>query len=292
VLLGQIEGPHYLARVRVDHLQAAGVETGQVEQIVLHHHQLASGLRLERRSSVLWSTTAMYSSNSRRPALHTSGGEFPLDEYRLRAAGREWSILHTGAVLTLADEAHFLRELRERLPYGVALWPAAIALAHDVASRAMDFSGRRVLELGAGTGLPGIVAASLGARVVQTDRHELALAVCRRNGERNGVHTIAYRPADWAEWDDAGRYDWIVGADILYGETLHPHLRRIFESHLAPGGRVLLADPFREVSLRLLEALEASGWTISLSKWSVGEDGAPRSVGLFALAPARVADRR
>lgn len=227
----------------------------------------------------------MQAPNDEQRSLHTTTGEFPLDEYRLHAGGRAWSILHTGAVLTVADELHFFRELRDRLPYGVALWPAAIALAHDVASRADAFRGRQVLELGAGTGLPGIVAASLGAHVVQSDRHELALSICKRNGARNDVPALAYRLADWTAWDDNARYDWIIGSDILYGEVMHPHLRRIFESNLAPGGRILLADPFRDVSLRLLEALEADGWTISVSTWSVGEADAPRMIGLFELAP-------
>jgi predicted nicotinamide N-methyase len=215
--------------------------------------------------------------------LHTTAKDFPLHEYRLRLAGRMWTILHTGAMLTPADETYFFRELMHFLPYGVALWPAAIALAHDVASRAEAFRGRRILELGAGTGLPGNVAASLGGRVVQTDRHELALSVCKRNGARNAVQTIEYRLADWTSWHDAERYDWILGSDILYGEALHPHLRRIFETNLAPGGRILLADPFRNQSLGLLEALETDGWTISLSKWSVGEEEALRPIGLFEL---------
>jgi predicted nicotinamide N-methyase len=217
-------------------------------------------------------------------SLHTPAGKFPLHEYHLRLAGREWTILHTGAVVSHADEQHFLRELKDRLPYGVALWPAAIALAHDVASRAEAFRGTRVLELGAGTGLPGIVAASLGARVVQTDRHELAMSVCKRNGERNGVQAIEHRPADWTTWDDARRYDWILGADILYAEAMHAHLRRIFESSVAPGGRVLLSDPFREVSLQLLRGMEASGWTVALSKWSVEAEANPRPIGVFELA--------
>ena len=40
--------------------------------------------------------------------------------------------------------------------------------------RAGGLRGCRVRELGSGTGLPGFVAASLGARVVQTSRAELA----------------------------------------------------------------------------------------------------------------------
>ena len=229
----------------------------------------------------------MSAPDDRPRALHTPAGEVPLQESRLVAAGREWTLLHTGAVLTREDEARVIDEQRDRLPYGIALWPAAIALAHEVASRADAFRDRRVLELGAGTGLPGLVAAALGAQVVQTDRDELALSVCRRNGARNGVGAIEYRLVDWATWDDAGRYDWILGADILYGESTHPHLRRIFTANLAPGGRVLLADPFRGASLRLLEALEADGWAIAVSKWQVGEEAAMRPVGLFELTPPR-----
>ena len=217
--------------------------------------------------------------------LETSGGDVPLHECRLAVGGREWAVLHTGAVVTVADETRFLTEMVGRLPYGVALWPAAIALAHEVATRADEFRGRTVLELGAGTGLPGVVAASLGARVVQTDRQAGALAVCRLNGERNGTTGIEYRHADWAFWDEEARYDWLIGSDILYAEEMHPQLRAIFERNLAPGGRVLVADPFRGVSLRLLEALEADGWRVTMTKWTVGPDADRRPVGVFELTP-------
>ena len=216
--------------------------------------------------------------------LHTTIGDIPLHEYRVTLGGRAYSILHSGAVLTFLDEQLLLNERETRLPYGVALWPSAIALAHEIAGRATEVPDQNVLELGAGTGLPGIVAASLGARVVQTDKQPAALHLCRVNGERNDVKDAAYRLADWAQWNDSMRYDWIIGADILYPKPMHGHLTRIFASNLAPGGRVLLADPFRKASLALLESLEGEGWTVSIAKWTVGEETEPATVGVYELS--------
>ncbi len=225
----------------------------------------------------------MTPSDGKPEILATTGGDFPLHEYRLRQLGREWTILHAGAVLTAEDESRLLEVRDNRLPYGVSLWPSSIALAHEIASRSGDFRGRAVLELGAGTGLPGIVAASLGAAVVQTDRDELALSLCRRNGGCNGLDSVAYRLADWASWNPDATHDWIIGADILYGEVLLPSIRRILEACLGPAGRVLIADPFRSTGVRWLEAMEEAGWSVSLTRWDVGEGAALRSIGVFEL---------
>lgn len=220
-------------------------------------------------------------------ALRTTAGDFDLHEYRLRAGDHEWGILHTGAVLSHTDEQRFLGDYATttaKRPYGVMLWPSAIALAHELLERGESLEGRRVLELGAGTGLPGIVAASLGAHVVQSDRQLLALTVCRRNAARNGARGIEHRLADWAEWDDDERYDVVLGADVLYAASMHDRLAAIFERNLAPGGRVLLADPFRAVGLAFLEDLEERGWRVGMSRWTIGEGDDARAVGVFELA--------
>ena len=215
-------------------------------------------------------------------AVRTTAGELTLEEYNLRLGERAWRILHTSAVLSYEDEYRFLHGDQPKVPYGVVLWPAAIALAHELASRAL--ASKRVLELGAGTGLPGIVAASLGARVVQTDRQEVALYVAKLNAERNGVTSaIEHREADWTAWTDRDTYDLVIGSDIIYADSMHPHLTKIFETNLAPGGTLLLSDPFRKDSFVYLEKLEASGWKVTFDKWTVGVTPPERPVGVFQL---------
>jgi len=203
------------------------------------------------------------------PLLRTSIGDFTLHEYRLALGRRTWSFLHTGAILTHEQERQYLAREQGRLPYGVMLWPASIALAHDLLARADQLRGKRVLELGAGTGLPGIVAASLGARVLQIDRSEVALHVCEMNTARNGVTGSDVRGAEWETFHSDERFDYILGSDVLYVTTMHDRLRAICDAYLAPGGTVLFSDPFRAQSLPMLEAMEASGWRVSLAKWSI-----------------------
>lgn len=215
--------------------------------------------------------------------LETTAGDMELEEVQLSLGDRAWTILHTGAVISREQELAFLRaENQTARPYGIVLWPSAIALGHELATR--DLRGKRVLELGAGTGLPGILAASLGASVVQTDRQNLVLHVCKLNAEKNGVTSIDHRVGDWTAWTDDARYDLIIGSDILYAEPLHSHLCRIFDSNLAAGGSVLIADPFRETSVGLLEAMERDGWRVTLDKWTVAVNPPPRNVGIFTLS--------
>ena len=215
--------------------------------------------------------------------ISTAAGDFTLVEYRLRVHGREWSVLHSGTLVGFWEEQQFLSRARDVVPLGIALWSSSIALAHDIAERASALRGARVLELGAGTGLPGIVAASLGAHVTQTDRQEVSMALCRANGERNRASGIDYRVADWASWNDDKLYDWIIGADIMYAEAAQPHLRRIFETNLAPGGCLLLSDPFRSSSLRFLETLDGHGWSLSMARWMVDDGNDDRGIGVFDL---------
>jgi methyltransferase-like protein 23 len=215
------------------------------------------------------------------PVLRTSIGDFTLHDYQLQLGARSWSVLHTGTVVTLTQEHEYLSRERDRLPYGAMLWPSSIALAHDLFARSERLLGKRVLELGAGTGLPGIVAESLGASVLQIDRHEVALHLCRMNAQRNANQRVEVRAADWETFHSEAPFDFIIGADVLYAAPLHARLRDICDAYLAPRGSVLFADPLRAESLSMLELMERSGYRVSFSKWSIGVESGTRTVAVY-----------
>jgi predicted nicotinamide N-methyase len=213
--------------------------------------------------------------------LSTTAGDAPLREYRLALGDRSWSFLHTGAVVTMEQEQEYLAREQGRLPYGAMLWPACIALAHDLVTRADSLRGKRVLELGAGTGVPGIVAASLGAQVLQVDRSEVALHLCEMNARRNAQPGVEVRAATWEAFESEQPFDFILGADVLYVTTMHERLIALCEANLAPGGVALFSDPFRAQSLPMLEAMEARGWRVSFAKWTITVESGTRTIAVY-----------
>ncbi|XP_011089598.1 methyltransferase-like protein 22 isoform X4 [Sesamum indicum] len=90
--------------------------------------------------------------------------------------------------------------------YGLFVWPSSIILAEYVWQQKSRFSKANVVELGAGTSLPGLVAAKVGADVTLTDdanRLEVLdnmRRVCNINGVKCRV-AICYRC-----WDSHGAY--------------------------------------------------------------------------------------
>jgi predicted nicotinamide N-methyase len=188
--------------------------------------------------------------------------------------------LHTGAVLTVEQEMRYL-DREQCMPYGAMLWPASIALAHQLLGERDELRGKRVLELGAGTGIPGIVAGTLGARVLQIDRSEIALHLCARNKERNHATTVEVRGAEWDTFQSDTQFELILGSDVLYATTMHNRLRAICDEYLAPDGKVLFSDPLRSDSLPMLEAMAASGWRVSLSKWSIEVETGVRTIAVY-----------
>ncbi|HET7572170.1 MAG TPA: methyltransferase domain-containing protein [Gaiellaceae bacterium] len=175
----------------------------------------------------------------RRPGRSLRGA-LNLVEERFELAGRTLALLRPPSADELIDEAAFDEE--EFLPYWAELWPSGVALARFVA--ALEVTGRRVLELGCGLGLPSLAAALRGADAVATDWAADAVALLRENAARNGL-ALRVERVRWDEPEPLLReapWDLVLGADLLYearnGEQLAELLPQL-------GGEAFLAEPGR-----------------------------------------------
>lgn len=157
-------------------------------------------------------------------------GEGAVDEAEAEeAVGRDGK----GAMLRLRQTEHSI---------GTCVWTAAILLSkfleHD--GSALPLAGRRVVELGAGTGLCGIVAACLGARVVLTDMPgvlpnlrdnvEAHRHLYTQQGAEDGAGVAPATRVEELVWgetaiDDASP---CAGADLVLGSDL-VHIRPLVE---------------------------------------------------------------
>ncbi|MGC4896024.1 class I SAM-dependent methyltransferase [Micromonospora sp. DT31] len=128
-------------------------------------------------------------------------------------------------------------------PYWASVWAGGQALARHLLDHPEIAAGRRVLDLGAGSGLVAIAAALAGAdRVVANDIDPYAVAAITVNARANRVRVVP----DGADLlDGVAEADLVVAGDALYDAGLAarvlPYLRRC----AARGVEVLVGDPDR-----------------------------------------------
>jgi predicted nicotinamide N-methyase len=154
-------------------------------------------------------------------------------------------LTHPVSADDLIDEADFERD--ERLPYWADVWPSARVLAQVVAGR--RGAGKTLLELGCGAGLVATAAALSGFRVCATDYYEEALLFTELN-VRHNAHAdnvvLETRLVDWRRIPTTlGRFDMVVGSDVLYEREYGALVARAIDMTLAAGGEAVIADPGR-----------------------------------------------
>jgi predicted nicotinamide N-methyase len=177
----------------------------------------------------------------------------------------------TVAVTRPADTDRLLDQIaadpEQNLPYWAEIWPSGIALAAAIVTHPERVRGRRVLELGCGVGITAAIALAHGARLTVTDYAAESLVLARltclrhtgREPER--AERVNWRdPASLRALTREGRYDVVLGADLLYEQRDVEPLLAALDPLLAPGGALWLAEPGRRPARAFLDILRARGW--------------------------------
>ena len=157
----------------------------------------------------------------------------------------------------------------ERIPYWAELWPSAVGLAMHLVTNKILLSGKSTLEIGGGLGLPGLVAASLGAIVTETDYLLDAVDFAERNAGINGIENITFRTLDWRKSEGTGAFDILLASDVAYESKQFRPLLEAFKHLVKPNGLILLSEPNRYIAEPLIEELNTQGYKMEKCSYDV-----------------------
>ncbi|HJV40471.1 class I SAM-dependent methyltransferase [Caulobacter sp.] len=129
-------------------------------------------------------------------------------------------------------------------PYWARPWGGGLALARHLLDHPATVGGRRVLDLGAGSGLVAIAAMMAGAaEALAADVDPYAIAATRLNAVANGV-AVEVIHGDLTN-NAAPDVELILVGDLFYEADLAARVMAFLERRQAAGAVILIGDPWR-----------------------------------------------
>ena len=109
------------------------------------------------------------------------------------------------------------------------LWALSQVSRQAVSPRIRN--GAALIEIGCGTGLPGIVAGSRGARITFTDYIEEALELAEHNWKLNHAGKAAFVRLDWRTPPALEPADVLLASDVAYEQRAFQPLHDRLDHH-------------------------------------------------------------
>lgn len=192
--------------------------------------------------------------------------------------------------LHTASSASGLRHLprsaaknRQPPPYWAWQWAGGMVLARYLLDHPQVVAGRRVLDLGAGSGLVAIAAAKAGARsVIAADIDPIAAAAIALNAEANSV-AVSIATGDPTE-NPPPEVDVIMVGDLFYERGLARRVTAFLDRCLDAGIAVLIGDPGRAHLPRARLRIVAE---YAVPDFGDAKGAALKPSAVFALIPAK-----
>jgi len=172
-------------------------------------------------------------------------------------------------VKTLRDKQQFsdTHGAAARLGISSATWPlfGVIWPSGEVLARLMfhhEIQGKRILEVGCGIGLASLVLNHRLADITATDHHPEAARLLSENVVLNDDRQIPFVRTAWRDSDsELGRFDLIIGSDILYEQEHAEQLAEFVDKHARLHCDVIIVDPGRRQLGRFRTQMRNRGYS-------------------------------
>ena len=211
--------------------------------------------------------------------------KYQLDFEPVNIRGREFYFLHLADIEPLVAGRDIFANASE-FPFWVKIWEASLVMANLMAAMPVR-EGLRVLELGAGLGVAGIVGAATGHHVTITDYEDEIMDFVRVSAEVNGcAANVHLATLDWLNPSDIGEFDVIIGSEVLFHERFFEPLLACFKRYLKPGGVIYMAHDRRRKSLAPFLRMCEPHYDISARKQVMKSRGETLEIVLTRMIPS------
>ncbi|RMF59553.1 MAG: methyltransferase domain-containing protein [Calditrichaeota bacterium] len=190
---------------------------------------------------------------------------------------------HRLCFYTIADVDELLEQaiISGSEPYWYDIWESALGLANCVFEENLE--GKRVLDLGCGVGLTGVVAALKGGEVWMNDVEPDALRLAELNWILNLQQEARLLNMDWRTANVNEQFEVLIASDVLYDPDLFSPLMKVFQKLLTPTGNILLSEPNRPVALPFFRSLEEHGFKFQKTEQEVDWRGRTSTVSVYNI---------
>ncbi|XP_063808371.1 EEF1A lysine methyltransferase 3 [Pseudophryne corroboree] len=187
---------------------------------------------------------------------------------------------------TYTEEERYMfcgQELRITQHYGANLgvaaqvWDAALHMCQYFEEEKLNFKGKKIIELGAGTGIVGILMSKLGGHVTLTDLPHI-LPQIKKNVSANIPydHEPNVCALSWGldQVHFPQNYDFVIGADIVYLKETYDLLLHTLQHLSGPRTTILLSSKMRKEhgTLDFFQDFLPQHFNLELVKMNVEKD--------------------
>ncbi len=159
-------------------------------------------------------------------------------------------------LVKLVYEHLLARDNTTPFPFWAQIWPSAKAMASFLKAEPQWIEGKKVLELGAGIGLPSFTIAHHASEMIISDHAAAAVALLEKNIGYLGLGHVKAVCLDWNHFPDSTKAETVLLSDINYDPDQFGPLLALIRKFLAEGATIILSTPQRITITPFAEALK------------------------------------
>lgn len=141
-------------------------------------------------------------------------------------------------------------------PFWAKIWPSATAMSSFLKAEHGLIEGKRVLELGAGIGLPSFSMTHYASEMIISDHATEAVALMEKNIQYLGLQHVKAMCLDWNHFPEDINTETVLLSDINYAPDQFEPLLVLIRKFLEQGTTIILSTPQRITITPFAEALQ------------------------------------